>query len=66
MTNCYTQSDLISITAFARPAEPLLTGDTISMVGNKNGYLIGNIDYTLNYNWMLDALGTIYTSNSDS
>ena len=66
VTNCYTQSDLISITAFARPAEPLFTGDTISMVGNKNGYLIGNIDSTLNYNWMLDALGTIYTSNSDS
>ena len=66
VTNCYTQSDLISITAFARPVEPLFTGDTISMVGNKNGYLIGNIDSTVNYNWMLDALGTIYTSNVDS
>jgi hypothetical protein len=66
VTNCYTQSDLISITAFARPAEPLFTGDTISMVGNKNGYLIGNIDSTVSYNWILDALGTIYTSNADS
>jgi hypothetical protein len=66
MTNCFTQSDLINITAFALPTEPIFTGDTISKVGNKNGYLIGSIDSTLNYSWTLDALGTIYTSNLDS
>lgn len=66
ITNCFTQSDLVSITAFSLPAEPLFTGDSVSMVGNKNGYLIGTVDSTLNYSWTLDALGTLYVSNADS
>ena len=66
MTNCFTQSDLVSVTAYLSPPEPQFTGDTTTMVGNKNGYLISNVDSTVSYSWVLDALGTIYTSNPDS
>ena len=66
MTNCFTQSDLVSVTAYPSPPEPQFTGDTTTMVGNKNGYLISNVDSTVSYSWVLDALGTIYTSNPDS
>lgn len=66
ITNCFTQSDLVSVTAYPSPPEPQFTGDTTTMVGNKNGYLISNVDSTVSYSWVLDALGTIYTSNPDS
>ena len=66
MTNCFTQSDLVSITALAKPNQPLFTGDTVTYVSNTNGYLISNLDSNLNYSWTLDSLGTVFTSSADS
>lgn len=66
LTNCTAQSDLVSITALQSPVQPQFIGDSTSMVGNKSGYLITNIDSTLNYSWSLDTLGSVYASASDS